>query len=500
MNESIKKESVSEKNLQSEKNIQLINDDESKNDGESGGADFKMVTFSLGGRDYGVDIMTVKEIARADKFTFVPNAGSFVKGVYNLRGDIIPIVDLRAFFHLPGGGGSDNMLILRIGGQVYGAIVDSIDRVVAAASIQPPHPIFGGINIRFISGVVEEQGRLFIILDMGRIFGGEVGNGEWGIGNGGEVGNGKWEIGNGKWEMGNGGVRESGIGVRESKERLNSDIDSRLPSFLLPISSTPEAEDPLRGNFVPDTSHFPLPQDTPLPDLLYLSGFTVSPVNRRWFEGRCGEWAAEKRGPPQNAEEAAAFLAPFASPCTGRFWDAEYAAAVEAALPEEGAGGGVLQVWNPGCGKGLETFSFACILKKKYPRRQIKIWANDSDIAAISSAPNQVFGKNEAPPYCRPFMVKGPGGWVFGEAVTDMILFEYHDVLNMNPYPELDIILARDVLSFLGAEEQERLLADFGEKLRPGGLVFAGANEELPEAAWKRVGQEPVACFLKREE
>ncbi|MCL1955375.1 MAG: chemotaxis protein CheW [Brevinematales bacterium] len=60
--------------------------------------DFKMVTFSLAGKDYGVDIMSVKEIAKADKFTFVPNTASYVRGVYNLRGDIIPIIDLRNFF------------------------------------------------------------------------------------------------------------------------------------------------------------------------------------------------------------------------------------------------------------------------------------------------------------------------------------------------------------------------------------------------------------------
>ncbi len=83
--------------------------------------DFKMVTFSLAGKDYGVDIMSVKEIAKADKFTFVPNAASYVRGVYNLRGDIIPIVDLRQFFHLPierKTEGLDNMLILHINDQV----------------------------------------------------------------------------------------------------------------------------------------------------------------------------------------------------------------------------------------------------------------------------------------------------------------------------------------------------------------------------------------------
>ncbi len=60
--------------------------------------DFKMVTFSLAGKDYSVDIMYVKEIAKASRFTYVPNTMPFVLGVYNLRGDIIPIIDLRIFF------------------------------------------------------------------------------------------------------------------------------------------------------------------------------------------------------------------------------------------------------------------------------------------------------------------------------------------------------------------------------------------------------------------
>ncbi|MDR3334237.1 MAG: chemotaxis protein CheW, partial [Treponema sp.] len=137
--------------------------------------DFKMVTFSLAGKDYGVDIMNIKEIAKADKFTYVPNAASFVRGVYNLRGDIIPIIDLRTFFRMPSDknpDGQENMLILRIEDRVYGTIVDKIDKVVGINSetIQPPHPIFGDVNIKFITGVVEKQGALYLILDVVKIF------------------------------------------------------------------------------------------------------------------------------------------------------------------------------------------------------------------------------------------------------------------------------------------------------------------------------------------
>jgi purine-binding chemotaxis protein CheW len=63
--------------------------------------DFKMVTLSLGGKDYGIDIMRVKEIAKFSQFTYVPNTAPYVRGVYNLRGDIISIIDLRLMFNLP---------------------------------------------------------------------------------------------------------------------------------------------------------------------------------------------------------------------------------------------------------------------------------------------------------------------------------------------------------------------------------------------------------------
>ena len=138
--------------------------------------DFKMITFSLAGKEYGIDIMSVKEIAKAGRFTYVPNAAPFVRGVYNLRGDIISVIDLRTFFHLPAErkeeDALESLLILRIDEHVFGVIVDGIDKVVAisSAGIQPPHPIFGDINVKFIKGIVENSGKLYIILDAAMIF------------------------------------------------------------------------------------------------------------------------------------------------------------------------------------------------------------------------------------------------------------------------------------------------------------------------------------------
>ena len=138
--------------------------------------DFKMVTFSLSGKDYAIDIMNVKEIAKAGHFTYVPNTLPFVVGVYNLRGEIIPILDMRLFFNIPIDTTRkvdlQNLLILRFEEQIFGIIVDKIDKVVGIqkSTIQPPHPLFGDINVKYISGVVEADKRLYILLDIGRIF------------------------------------------------------------------------------------------------------------------------------------------------------------------------------------------------------------------------------------------------------------------------------------------------------------------------------------------
>jgi purine-binding chemotaxis protein CheW len=417
--------------------------------------DFKMVTFSLGGKDYGVDIMNVKEIAKADKFTYVPNAASFVRGVYNLRGDIIPIIDLRTFFHLPQDkkeDGQENMLILRIGDRVYGTIVDKIDKVVGINSdtIQPPHPIFGDINIKFISGVVEKQGDLYIILDVIRIF----------------------------------------TQSEEEKQKPRAPIqESSGDVFYVPppAEPTPEQKAALTDSalgFIKES-------------LGALKRFTACDLNDEWLRTRFAEWSSGRTEADlqiKNSAEAEEFLSGFYSPSTGVFWNDDYAAAVKAILPDLPSNN--IQVWNLGCGKGYETFSFACILKARYPDGHLKIWANDNDIMAISTAPNMVFDLDEVPEYARSLMVRGRNGYSFNQAVKDSITFEYHDVLNENLLPEVDIILARDLLSFVSPQDQGKLLADFSEKLKSRGFILLGRNERL-SGEWRPIAKDPVSAFMR---
>jgi len=418
--------------------------------------DFKIITFSLAGKDYGVDIMNVKEIAKADKFTFVPNAASFVRGVYNLRGDIIPIIDLRIFFHMPQekkADGQENMLILRINDQVYGTIVDKIDKVVGInhESIQPPHPIFGDINIKFISGVVEKDGALYIILDVVRIF---------------------------------------GQNKEEEKEKERVGVSEAGAYFAPPPVQASKADD-MRAASVDSSIGFIKE------GLLALKRFTASPINETWIRKRYTEWSVSRATSDtqlRGASDADEYLSLFFSPCVGTFWDDDYAAAVKSILPNVSSGR--LHVWNIGCGKGYETYSLACILKDRYPDLSIKIWANDNDIMAISQAPNMIFDMEDVPEYCRDYMVKGNTGFSFNPAIKDSIVFEYHDVLNENPLPELDMIVARDLLSFFGEPEQTKLVASFTEKLKPRGMVMLGKNEELSGDGWSSVSNDPVSAFV----
>jgi purine-binding chemotaxis protein CheW len=94
-------------------------------------------------------------------------------------------------------------------------------------------------------------------------------------------------------------------------------------------------------------------------------------------------------------------------------------------------------------------------------------------------------------------MVRGRNGYSFNQAIKDSLLFEYHDILNENSLPELDIILVRDLLSFLSVPDQERIIAGFIEKLKSRSMVILGRNECLTGSEWKAAGKDPVSAFMR---
>ncbi len=420
--------------------------------------DFKMVTFSLGGKDYGIDIMKIKEIAKYSNFTYVPNAPNFVQGVYNLRGDIISIIDLRKMFNLIVSDDEEvkNGLILRLDNRLLGIVVDKIDKVIGidSSSIQPPHPIFGDINIKFISGVVEHEKRLYIILDVERIFRKEEAQEDNSV------------------EM---HLAASAGDARQQQDQQAQHMNAQ---------QSPEALD---QGFIYET-------------LQTFANFTVSPVNKHWVDERISEWRSIRKGvskPVQleDANDAQEFLQPFFSPYTGGLWSDAYSKQIQAYFPE--SLGKNIVVWNPGCGKGLETYSLACLLKQSFPDSTVKVWAVDKDLMAISAAPTMSFSENQIPEYCKPFMVEGTKGLSFNSEIKDSVLFEYSDITNGSTVPDCDFILARDLLSFIGQAQQQSLSDEFSEKLKPQGVLFLGKNEYPMGDSWENIGRDAVSAVKK---
>ncbi len=142
--------------------------------GSSGAGDERqLVVFQLGGELYGVEISRVHEIIRLQTVTRVPRAPAFVEGVINLRGKVIPVVDLRRRFGLPSAEHTraSRIVVVEIGDQVVGIIVDGVSEVlrVGESTVEPPSPVVAGIDSEYIHGIAKLPDRLVILLDLDRV-------------------------------------------------------------------------------------------------------------------------------------------------------------------------------------------------------------------------------------------------------------------------------------------------------------------------------------------
>ncbi|MCI5142407.1 MAG: purine-binding chemotaxis protein CheW [Candidatus Electrothrix sp. ATG1] len=135
----------------------------------------QLVGFTIGNEQFGVDILMVQEIIRSAPITSVPNSPDFIEGVINLRGNIIPVIELRKRLNLfREGSDSDDswILILDINGRVTGFIVDSVTRVlkIMENTIEPPpEVVVAGLANQYIRGVCDIGESLLILLDFNRI-------------------------------------------------------------------------------------------------------------------------------------------------------------------------------------------------------------------------------------------------------------------------------------------------------------------------------------------
>jgi purine-binding chemotaxis protein CheW len=133
----------------------------------------QLVLFMMSGSEFGVEIQQVREINRVGEITKVPKAPEFLEGVMNLRGRIVPVVDLKKRFKLPSvkETSQSRIIITEVGDQFIGLWVDKVTEVlkIAPSAVAPPPEMILTIAGEYLSGLVEVKDRLVILLNLPRI-------------------------------------------------------------------------------------------------------------------------------------------------------------------------------------------------------------------------------------------------------------------------------------------------------------------------------------------
>jgi purine-binding chemotaxis protein CheW len=134
--------------------------------------ELQFVGFRVGEQSYALPISTVREIVRPPEITPVPQSPEHVAGVMNLRGRIVPVIDLRKRFRQAiENSPKTRVLVIALDGKLIGLLVDSASEVlkIASAEIEPSPQLFGEDNERYVTGVAKHLGRLVILLDVNKL-------------------------------------------------------------------------------------------------------------------------------------------------------------------------------------------------------------------------------------------------------------------------------------------------------------------------------------------
>jgi purine-binding chemotaxis protein CheW len=140
----------------------------SKTAAEEAGREY--LAFSLGGEEYAVNILQVQEIRAYERVTRIANMPAFIKGVMNLRGAVVPVVDLRVRFNVGNAdyNASTIVIVINIGPRTIGMVVDGVSDVVILKSsdVRPAPQIAGVLSAEFLEGVAILDSRMLIIVDI----------------------------------------------------------------------------------------------------------------------------------------------------------------------------------------------------------------------------------------------------------------------------------------------------------------------------------------------
>ena len=133
----------------------------------------QLVSFKIGDEEFGVDILSVQEINRMSQITKVPNTPEFIEGVINLRGRIVPVIDLRVKLGMvrKDHGKDTRIVVVELKGKTMGFIVDEVNEVLRISKdiTEAPPDIVGGVNSEYITSIGKLDDRLLILLDLEKI-------------------------------------------------------------------------------------------------------------------------------------------------------------------------------------------------------------------------------------------------------------------------------------------------------------------------------------------
>ena len=133
----------------------------------------QLVSFKIGDEEFGVDILSVQEINRMSQITKVPNTPEFIEGVINLRGRIVPVIDLRVKLGMvrKDHGKDTRIGVVELKGKTMGFIVDEVNEVLRISKdiTEAPPDIVGGVNSEYITSIGKLDDRLLILLDLEKI-------------------------------------------------------------------------------------------------------------------------------------------------------------------------------------------------------------------------------------------------------------------------------------------------------------------------------------------
>jgi len=133
----------------------------------------QLVSFNIDNEEFGIDILKVEEIIRVISITKIPNAPDFIEGVINLRGKVIPVIDLRTRLNKIRKAHDNNtrVIVVEVSGKTVGFLVDSVKEVLRIPKniTEPPPSLVSGVNSEYITAIGKLEDRLLILLDLEKV-------------------------------------------------------------------------------------------------------------------------------------------------------------------------------------------------------------------------------------------------------------------------------------------------------------------------------------------